>query len=195
MLTHLIMYFTTSVPSALWLYSHFSYARGVLHSAMQVWYAGSYTLMMHQHIHMNGILRKEYAWFDHLFPYVTDPLMGHTWNSYYFHHVKHHHVESNGPNDLSSTIRYQRDNIWHFIHYIGRFSLLIWLDLPLYFLSKKQTTNALKTALFESGNYLFIYIMATYTQLLRHIICLHDSVIDREDWFDDWELGTACFRR
>ena len=162
MLTHLIMYFTTSVPSTIWLFSDFSYIHGVLHTVMQVWYAGSYTLMMHQHIHMGGILSRKYAWFDHLFPYVTDPLMGHTWNSYYFHHVKHHHVEGNGPNDLSTTIRYQRDNVWDFLLYTGRFFLLIWFDLPLYFLGKNQLANALKTVVFELGNYLFIHIMATY---------------------------------
>ena len=162
MLTHLILYFTTSVPSVLCLYSRFSYIHGILHSVMQVWYAGSYTLMMHQHIHMGGILSRKYAWIDHLFPYITDPLMGHTWNSYYFHHVKHHHVEGNGPNDLSTTIRYQRDNVWHFLHYVGKFFLLVWFDLPLYFLGKNQITNALKTVVFELGNYLFIYIMASY---------------------------------
>ena len=83
MLTDLILYFTTSVPSALFLYYHFSWFHGILHSVMQVWYAGSYTLMMHQHIHMRGILVKKYAWFDHLFPYITDSVLGHTWNSYY----------------------------------------------------------------------------------------------------------------
>ncbi|MCJ1307549.1 hypothetical protein MMC25_001195 [Agyrium rufum] len=165
MLTHLILYSVTSLPSAWWLYRHFSYTHGVLHSAMQVWFAGSYTLMMHQHIHMGGILNKRFAWFDRLFPYIADPLMGHTWNSYYFHHVKHHHVEGNGPNDLSSTLRYQRDDIWHFLHYVCRFFLLVWIDLPLYFLQKGQTANAAKTAFFELGSYLFLYIMAAHVNL------------------------------
>ena len=162
MLTHLLIYFTTSVPSALGLYHHFSYLHGVLHAIMQVWYTGSYTLMMHQHIHMGGVLNRKYAWFDKSFPYILDPLHGHTWNSYYFHHVKHHHVEGNGPSDLSSTIRYQRDSIWHFLHYVGRFYFFVWLDLPLYFLRKKQYSNSIKTASFELGSLLFIYVMATY---------------------------------
>ncbi|KAI9843136.1 MAG: hypothetical protein M1837_006589 [Sclerophora amabilis] len=161
MLTHLILYFTTSVPSALFLYYHFSWIHGVFHWLMQSYFVGTYTLMMHQHIHMRGILAKDYAWFDKTFPFVTDPLMGHTWNSYYFHHVKHHHVEGNRPEDLSSTVRYQRDEFLHFLHYLGRFFFLVWLDLPLYFIRKGKSSLAVKTLTSELGNYLAIYLLAT----------------------------------
>lgn len=82
-ITHLILYFTTSVPSALWLFHHFTWVHGVMHTVMQVSYTGTYTLMMHQHIHGHGVLKKPYAWFDLTFPYLLDPLMGHTWNSYF----------------------------------------------------------------------------------------------------------------
>lgn len=162
MLTHLLLYLTTSVPSALWLYRSFTYLHGVLHTAMQLYYAGTYTLMMHQHIHMGGILAKKYARLDALFPYVTDPLHGHTWNSYYFHHVKHHHVEGNGPGDLSSTIRYQRDSPLDFARYLARYYFLIWLDLPLYFLRRGQTAYALKSLLCELSNLLCIALLAAY---------------------------------
>lgn len=159
MLTHLILYFTTTIPSAILLFRNFSYLHGILHFAMQFYYMGSYTLMMHQHIHMNGVLAKTplLRLLDISFPYITDPLMGHTWNSYYYHHVKHHHVEGNGPYDLSSTIRYQRDNVFHFLHYLGRFFLLIWFDLPLYFYMKGQTKNAIKAGSWELLNYATLY--------------------------------------
>lgn len=180
MLTHLIMYFTTLVPSAVWLFYRFSYLHGVIHFAMQFWYVGGYTLMRHQHIHQRGVLAKEGALvplFDNLFPYLTDPLMGHTWNSYYYHHVKHHHLEGNGPGDLSSTIRYQRDEILHFLHYLGRFFFLVWLDLPIYFLKKGRTVNAAKVAFWELSNYAFIYTLyrlnsraTTFTLLLPLLI-------------------------
>ncbi|MCJ1407346.1 hypothetical protein MMC19_001417 [Ptychographa xylographoides] len=166
MITHLILYFTTSVPSAfILLFVKFSYVHGIIHSLIQVWYAGSYTLMMHQHIHMRGILAKNYSWFDHAFPYITDPLHGHTWNSYYYHHVKHHHIEGNGPNDLSSTIRLQRDSIPDFLYYVGRFFFFVWLDLPLYFIRKRKPIMAMKAAFFELSNYAFIYCMARYVNL------------------------------
>lgn len=153
MIMHLLIYFCTSVPSAAFLYWNFSCVHGLLHLAMQATYMGTYTLMMHQHIHLGGILSKRYAVLDAVFPYITDPLMGHSWNSYYYHHVKHHHVENNGPDNLSSTMRYQRDNFVHFLCYAGRFYFLIWLDLPLYFLRKNRIELAAKAALWELGWY------------------------------------------
>ncbi|KAI1733391.1 hypothetical protein F4680DRAFT_464154 [Xylaria scruposa] len=157
MLTHLLLYFSTSVPSALILYSwRFTWIHAVLHFIMQVSYMGTYTLMMHQHIHMRGILHHRFAFFDRLFPYITDPLMGHTWNSYYYHHVKHHHVEGNGPDDLSSTVRYQRDNVLHFLYYFGRFFFLVWFDLPSYFIRKQKPHLAAKAIFWEIGNYVTI---------------------------------------
>ncbi|KAF2433692.1 hypothetical protein EJ08DRAFT_37493 [Tothia fuscella] len=163
MFTHLLLYFTTSVPSAIYLFRHFTWTHGILHWLMQSWYVGTYTLMRHQHIHMGGVLAKTFPInvFDSIFPYVTDPLLGHTWNSYYYHHVKHHHVEANGPDDLSSTLRYQRDDLLNFLHYVGRFLILIWAELPLYFLSKNQPSKAFRAAFWEWSNLALIVYIAT----------------------------------
>ncbi|KKK14771.1 hypothetical protein ARAM_005448 [Aspergillus rambellii] len=162
MLTHILLYLTTSLPSAILLFQQFHWLHGIAHWIMQTYYVGTYTLMMHQHIHMGGILKKSFWWFDGLFPYITNPLMGHTWNSYYYHHVKHHHVEANGPEDLSSTIRYQRDEIVDFLCYVGRFFFLIWLDLPLYFFRKGKTGFALRAAAWEVGNYIILFVLWNY---------------------------------
>lgn len=159
-LTHIGLYLGTSVPSALFLYYRFSWVHGILHWLMQLSYCGSFTLMLHNHIHNNGLLRKQYAWFDLTWPYILEPLMGHTWDSYYYHHVKHHHVESNGPDDLSSTIRYQRDELWDFCLYVGRFVAFIWIELPLYFVKKRKIAIAAKVACNELFSYLFIYLLA-----------------------------------
>lgn len=164
MITHLILYFCTSVPSAIYLYRNFGWLHGLGHFVMQVYYVGTYTLMRHQHIHQGGILAKSFPSnvFDNVFPYITDPLMGHTWNSYFYHHVKHHHIEANGPDDLSSTIRYQRDDIFNLLHYIGRFFFFIYLDLPLYFIRKGKYSNALKVGFWESLNYLAMFQLAKW---------------------------------
>ncbi|CRG88400.1 Maturase K [Talaromyces islandicus] len=159
MLTHLILYFSTSVPSALLLYRHFTYPHAVLHWLMQSYYVGTYTLMMHQHIHMGGILSKNsflLRLFDTVFPYITNPLMGHTWNSYYYHHIKHHHVEGNGPDDLSSTLRYQRDSLPDFLHYVLRFMFLVWIELPMYFFRKGKYALGLKAFFWDTSCYLTI---------------------------------------
>jgi hypothetical protein len=162
MITHLLLYSCTILPSAFYLFYNFHWWHAILHGVMQGWCAGAYTLLKHQHIHARGVLNKKYAVIDELFPYVLDPLMGHTWNSYYFHHVKHHHVEGNGPNDLSSTVRYQRDDVWDFLKYVGRFYFLIWFDLPRYFLSTRKPMMALKAGGCEIGNYAFLYFLFKY---------------------------------
>jgi hypothetical protein len=183
MVTHLVLYFLTSLPSAAFLFWRFSWLHGLLHFVMQVSYMGTYTLMMHQHIHMRGILRKRFAIFDTLFPYITDPLMGHTWNSYYYHHVKHHHVEGNGPDDLSSTVRYQRDNVFHFLHYTARFFFLVWLDLPLYFVRKGKAALAAKAAFWELSWYALLYTLysispkATFVVFLLPLLLLRSGLM------------------
>ena len=159
-LTHILLYFSTSVPSALYLYYQFSYLHGVCHWLVQLYYCGSFTLMLHNHIHNNGILARRYAVFDYAWPYVLEPLMGHTWDSYFYHHVKHHHVEGNGPEDLSSTIRYQRDELFDFLCYVGRFLAFIWIELPVYFLRKNKIGLAIKSAVSELTSYGFIYFLA-----------------------------------
>ena len=95
-LTHIILYLTLNLGSATWLFYNFNYLHGIAHSLYTFWCIGSFTLMMHNHIHNKGVLAKGWRWLDFSFPYVLEPLMGHTWDSYYYHHVKHHHVESNG---------------------------------------------------------------------------------------------------
>ena len=159
-LTHIILYLSTSLPSAAFLFYRFTWIHGVLHCLLQLSYCGPFTLMLHNHIHNNGLLKKRYAWFDNTWPYVLEPLMGHTWDSYYYHHVKHHHVEGNGPEDLSSTIRYQRDELSHFLLYVGRFVAFAWLELPLYFFRKRKPGLAFKTAASEMAAFLFIYLAA-----------------------------------
>ncbi|KJZ75874.1 hypothetical protein HIM_04698 [Hirsutella minnesotensis 3608] len=158
MITHLIIYFTTLVPSAILLYRRFHLLHGLVHAAMQAYFCGTYTLMMHQHIHQRGILAKRFSLVDRMLPYILDPMMGHTWNSYFYHHVKHHHVENNGPDDLSSTLRYQRDSVGDFLRYVGRFYFFVWLDLPLYFLRKKRPGMAARAA---GGEYLTFAFYAT----------------------------------
>lgn len=159
-LSHILLYLGTSLPSAIYLYHRFCYLHGMCHWIMQLYYCGSFTLMLHNHIHNRGLLAKKYAWFDHVWPYVLEPLMGHTWDSYYYHHVKHHHVENNGPEDLSSTLRYQRDSLCHLLLYVGRFLAFIWIELPMYFVRKGKYRLASKAALSELLNYAFIYFMA-----------------------------------
>ncbi|TVY56980.1 hypothetical protein LCER1_G001648 [Lachnellula cervina] len=161
-LTHIILYFVTAVPSALYLFHDFHLLHGIAHLLLIIWYSGAFTLMMHNHIHNNGVLSKPYAIFDWTFPYILEPLMGHTWDSYYYHHVKAHHVEGNGPDDLSSTIRYQRDSVVDFLQYELRFLFLCWVDLPLYFISKRKYNLAVRVFCSEISSYTAMVLLARW---------------------------------
>lgn len=159
-LTHILLYLSTSVPSAIYLYHHFLWIHGVCHWLLQAYYCGPFTLMLHNHIHNHGVLAKKYALFDQTWPYILEPLMGHTWDSYFYHHVKHHHTENNGPDDLSSTVRYQRDELKDFAIYVGRFLFFIWLELPIYFFRKRKPGLAIRTIISELSSYMLIYFLA-----------------------------------
>ncbi|KAL9631722.1 MAG: hypothetical protein Q9164_005735 [Protoblastenia rupestris] len=161
-LTHILLYLLTSVPSALRLYTNFTWPHALLHWLMIAYYCGAFTLMLHNHIHNNGVLASKYSAFDSIWPYILEPLMGHTWDSYYYHHVKHHHVENNGPGDLSSTIRFQRDDFFHFTCYVCRFVALVWVELPIYFLRKGKPSLAARVAVSELLSYAMIYMLARY---------------------------------
>lgn len=159
--THLIIHFTILLPSALYLYYNFHWWHGIIHTIFAVWNAGPFTLLLHNHIHGNGIFKKEYWIFDLLFPYIVGPLMGHTWDSYYNHHVKMHHVEGNGPGDLSSTIRYQRDEPLEFLRYLGNFLLKTPIQLPIYFYTNKKYVLAAKAFVKEAAS-IAIILTLTY---------------------------------
>lgn len=161
-LTHVGIYCATLIPSAIYLYYRFSWLHAACHWLLGIYYAGPFTLLLHNHIHNNGLLVAKYAWFDHAFPYFLGPLLGHTPNSYYYHHVRHHHIEENGPDDLSSTIRYQRDELFDFLAYLGRFLALVWIELPLYFFRRRKYSLALKSLVFEVSSMAAIFWMAKY---------------------------------
>lgn len=159
-LTHIIIYCSTLIPSALYLFTNFSWIHGWFHWFYSFYCAGAFTLLMHNHIHNNGVLAKPFKAFDWTFPYILGPLMGHTWDSYYYHHVKHHHVENNGPGDLSSTIQYQRDSVIDFLKYEARFLALTWIELPLYFFRKHQYLMAFKCLMAEWSSLILIALSA-----------------------------------
>jgi hypothetical protein len=161
-LTHISLYCATLIPSAIYLYYRFSWLHAACHWLLEIYYAGPFTILLHNHIHNNGLLARKYAWFDQLFPYLLGPLLGHTPNSYYYHHVRHHHVEENGPEDLSSTIRYQRDELFDFMVYLGRFLAFVWIELPLYFFRRRKYGLAFKSFMFEVSSMAVIFCMIQY---------------------------------
>ncbi len=132
------------LPSAVILFVHFTFAHAALHVALVLFVsAETFTSILHNTSH-RPLFAPHWSALNLIVPYVMCPLMGQTWNTYYYHHCKHHHVEDNGDADLSSTAAYQRDSAWQFGFYFLRFLLCIQVELAMYFIRRRQFANAAK---------------------------------------------------
>lgn len=158
-LTYILVLFTIGIPNLVLLFVHFNWFQAVFQWVLITYFVGPYSILLHNHIHARGVLSKPWALADAIFPYVLGPMMGQTWNSFYYHH-KHHHIEENGPDDLSSTLRYQRDSAFDLALYISRFVFLIWIELPLYYIRKGKRGFAFKFFAWEMLSYAFIVLLA-----------------------------------
>ena len=156
-----LMLFTV-LPSAVWLMLDFAWWRAALHVALVIQNAGSYTSVLHNSCH-----KKVYSvsWMNYIVPVLLGPLFGQTWNTYYYHHIKHHHIEDNGPNDLSSTLRFRRDSIAHFAIYFLRFLLLVIIELPVYFVRRGRYWNAAASFSGEVASLAFVWGLAKFNTL------------------------------
>lgn len=83
-----------------------------------------------------------------------------------------HHVEANGPSDISSTLRYQRDSFPDLLHYAGRFIFSLWVELPIYFYKKGRKSFAVKTGLTEIFCYTAIYLLYKHVNSKAAIVTL-----------------------
>lgn len=97
---------------------------------------GPYILMLHNTSH-RPLFKKEYGFMNHYIPWVLGPFYGETPETYFCHHIGMHHTEANLPDDLSSTMLYQRDKVSDFLIYFVRFFFLTIRDLTRYFRERK----------------------------------------------------------
>lgn len=120
------------------LYTHFHWAVVLAYLSLWGWYSASVILMLHNTMH-RPFLRSRLLSRAH--PYVMSFFFGIP-TGYAEHHLGMHHVEDNMPEDLSSTMRFQRDSFLHFLRYFSRFFFLIVVELPRYLLSRRRRTMA-----------------------------------------------------
>ena len=109
-----IVLFTIDNSSGLWWGLAITYGVGL------VIYTGPFTLMLHNTSH-RPLFKREYKWGNRLIPWVLCPFMGQSPDTYFSHHIGMHHAENNLEPDLSSTMKYQRDNFLHFLRYYIHF--------------------------------------------------------------------------
>jgi fatty acid desaturase len=93
---------------------------------------------------------------------VLSPFFGESFDTYFAHHIAMHHPENNLPKDLSSTMRFQRDSLVHWLRYFGRFFFGTLLELPAYFLRKGQRRMAMRFFFGELALLIGVAVLAVF---------------------------------
>jgi hypothetical protein len=96
-----------------------------------------YILMLHNTSH-RSLFRKGFRPLNRYIPWVLGPLFGETPNTYFAHHIGMHHPEENLEADLSSTMRFRRDSLVHFLRYWARFFFGILFELSAYHARRRR---------------------------------------------------------
>jgi hypothetical protein len=100
-------------------------------------FLGPFILMLHNTSHRT-LFKRRYNALNLFIPWALGPFYGETPDSYFAHHVGMHHAENNLVADLSSTLRFRRDSLPHFLRYFARFFFLGWAELSRYHWTKKR---------------------------------------------------------
>mmetsp|Transcript_13057 Transcript_13057/g.14471 ORF Transcript_13057/g.14471 Transcript_13057/m.14471 type:complete len:404 (+) Transcript_13057:96-1307(+) len=129
---------------------------GLLYAILEIRLKGTFISLMHCSSH-TPIFKKSWWPLNYYVP-VLGILLGQPPYTYQMHHLKMHHVENNGLNDLSSTLLYDRDSILGFLHYYFRFLFFIIFELTYYFVvTKRQLKHALTSLAGELSYYFIAY--------------------------------------
>jgi fatty acid desaturase len=114
-----------------------------------------FILMLHCTSHRT-LFRKEYKALNQVIPWVVGPFFGETPETYFVHHMGMHHPENNLEDDLSSTMRYQRDRVAHWLHYFFRFLFGSIIELGMYHMRKGNKRLARRMYIGEVGFWLAV---------------------------------------
>jgi fatty acid desaturase len=115
-------------------------------------FKGPFGLMLHCTSH-RILFKKQYARLNHYIPWVIGPLFGQTPETYFSHHLGMHHPENNLPDDISSTMFYQRDSVRGFLHYLSDF-LVLGLPRLFHYFIRTRKRKLLKRAI--RGEFVFV---------------------------------------
>jgi fatty acid desaturase len=96
-----------------------------------------FTLMLHCTSHRQ-LFKPKYRALNQIIPWLIGPFFGQTPNTYFAHHMGMHHQEENLADDLSSTMRFQRDSFRHWLSYWGRFLSVGLIDLTRYMMRRRK---------------------------------------------------------
>lgn len=154
-----LRHFLIIAPLQVALYFAFSWWFAAAFWALQIgWLAPPTILMLHNTMHRPFI--KSPRILNRVVPYTMSLLFGIP-TGYAEHHLGMHHAENNLRNDLSSTMRYQRDSIFDWLLYFGRFLFLSQIQVAQYF-SKKGRDAMWKRALGSDLAHLVVMVTLSF---------------------------------
>ena len=126
------------LATILFIPSLFSWWLATIYLALViVYFLGPYILMLHNTSH-RPLFKSDYKIFNNFIPWVLGPFMGESPETYFAHHMGMHHVENNMEDDLSSTLKFDRDNVWHFHLYFLEFFFAGLIELFVYFTKRNR---------------------------------------------------------
>lgn len=96
-----------------------------------------FILMLHYSTHRPTFVRN-CTFLNNYVNWVLTPFYGIPCGVYRIHHCVMHHIENNHEWDISSTETYQRDSLLHFLMYYLRFSVMIYIEVPIYCIKAKR---------------------------------------------------------
>jgi Fatty acid desaturase len=150
-------------PLATLLFVKFHWAVAAVYlAALFLVFVHTYTLGLHHTAHRT--LFKKHRWMNQLIPGFMGPFMGQPPNGYYGHHIGMHHPENNLPPDLSSTMKYERDNLFHWLRYFFRFFFGILFELTHYLWKHNRKRLAVNAVLGEYGIFLGLVMASMYVE-------------------------------
>lgn len=147
----LVLFFGKSVH---WLFY-------VAYIGLYIFFLGPYILMLHNTCHRK-LFKKQYSFLTKYIHWFLGMFFGETPETYFHHHIAMHHAENNLEEDLSSTMKYQRDSVRSFLHYLLHFYFFGVLHLSFYFSKKNRHKFAWKVLVGETIYLLLVAALCFY---------------------------------
>jgi fatty acid desaturase len=158
----MVLVMLTTVPFAILLFipGFFKWWLAVLYFVYYVYLMGPFILMQHNVAHKK-LFKRKYDYLNNVIPWFLGPFFGLTPETYFAHHIGMHHPENNMPEDLSTTLKSQRDSFLDFMKYFLRFFFMGIMDL-FYYLKRKKRNKILWKMVLGEGTYIILTILLLF---------------------------------
>ena len=140
-------------------------------------YARSFILGLHYSTH-TPIFNKKWQFLRHITSNILCMFFGIPPLMYYAHHIAMHHCENNRmPDDLSSTMPYQRDSKLEHFKYMLRFVIGIWIELPYCLFRKKRYKVAAHCVCGELIFFTSIYYLFSFSPIATFFVFIVPIIV------------------